>query len=88
MKAGLKSSTHLSAKGQVVIPKAIRDVSGWRAGLELEVEATEDGVLLRPKALSRARAVESLLGCAGYGGPRRSLADMDAAVKREAQARK
>ena len=88
MKPGIKSSTHLSAKGQVVIPKAIRDAGGWRTGLELEVEATEDGVVLRPKSLGRARAVERLLGCTGYHGPKRSLAEMDAAVKREAKARR
>ncbi|HEX4340623.1 MAG TPA: AbrB/MazE/SpoVT family DNA-binding domain-containing protein [Polyangiaceae bacterium] len=88
MKRGIKSSTHLSAKGQVVIPKAIRDAGGWRAGLELEVEATEDGVVLRPRSLGRARAAESLLGCTGYQGPTRSLAEMDAAVKREAKARR
>jgi AbrB family looped-hinge helix DNA binding protein len=82
----IKASTRLSAKGQVVIPKAIRDAGGWRPGLELE--ATEDGAVLRPKALGRARAVESLLGCTGYRGRARSLAEMDAAVKREAKARR
>lgn len=54
----------------------------------LEVEATEDGVVLRPKSLGRARAVEGLLGCTGYRGPTRSLAEMEAAVKREAKARR
>jgi len=82
------SATRLSAKGQVVIPKTIRDASGWRAGLELIVEVTEDGVVLRPRALTRARAAEELLGCTGYRGPRRSLAEMNAAVAREAKARK
>lgn len=88
MRALLKASTHLSAKGQVVIPKPLRDAAGWRVGLELEVEATEGGVILRPRALGRARAVESLLGCTGYQGPPRSLAEMDAAVDREAKARR
>jgi AbrB family looped-hinge helix DNA binding protein len=88
MKPGIKAFTHLSAKGQVVIPKAIREAGGWRTGLELEVEVTEDGVVLRPKSLGRARSVESLLGCSGYQGPTRSLADMDAAVKREAKGRR
>jgi AbrB family looped-hinge helix DNA binding protein len=83
-----RSSTRLSAKGQVVIPKAIRDASGWRAGLELVVEATETGVVLRPRALTRARAAKELLGCTGYQGPRRSLAEMEAAIAREARAKK
>ena len=88
MKRGIKSSTRLSAKGQVVIPKAIREAGGWRPGLELEVEATDDGAILRPKSLGRARAVESLLGCTGYRGPARSLAEMKAAVDREAKRRR
>jgi AbrB family looped-hinge helix DNA binding protein len=88
MSTRTRSSTRLSAKGQVVIPKAIRDASGWHSGLELVVETTEDGVVLRPRALTRARAAEELLGCTGYRGPRRSLAEMDAAVRREAAARK
>jgi AbrB family looped-hinge helix DNA binding protein len=83
-----KSSTRLSVKGQVVIPKAIREARGWRPGLELEVEATEDGALLRPKSLDRARAVQSLLGCTGYQGPKRSLAETNAAVEREAKSRR
>ena len=88
MKRGIKSSTRLSAKGQVVIPKAIREAGGWRPGLELEVEATDDGAILLPKSLGRARAVESLLGCTGYRGPARSLAEMKAAVDREAKRRR
>jgi AbrB family looped-hinge helix DNA binding protein len=88
MKVGTKASTRLSAKGQVVIPKAIREASGWRPGLELEVEATADGAILRPKSLGRARAAESLLGCTGYRGPTRSLAEMSAAVEREAKRRR
>jgi AbrB family looped-hinge helix DNA binding protein len=82
------ASTRLSAKGQVVIPKSVRDANGWRPGLELLVEVTDGGVILRPRALKRARDVEGLLGCTGYTGRRRSLAEMQAAVVREAKTRK
>ncbi|MFZ5469107.1 MAG: AbrB/MazE/SpoVT family DNA-binding domain-containing protein [Myxococcota bacterium] len=45
----MKAETQLTTKGQVVIPKAVRDRMKWRAGLRLQVQATEDGaVLLRP----------------------------------------
>jgi len=88
MKKRAPGSTRLSAKGQVVIPKAIREASGWHPGLDLLVEVTEGGVVLRPRALGRARAAEELLGCTGYQGPRRSLVEMDAAVLREARARR
>jgi AbrB family looped-hinge helix DNA binding protein len=38
-----------TSKGQVVIPKAVRDRMKWKAGTRLQVEATDDGaVVLRP----------------------------------------
>jgi len=83
-----RASTRLSEKGQVVIPKAIREANGWLPGLELLVEATEGGVVLRPRALTRARTAAGLLGCTGYEGPRRSLAEMEAAVAKQAKARR
>jgi AbrB family looped-hinge helix DNA binding protein len=36
------------AKGQVILPKAIREKHKWTPGTELNVEATPDGVLLTP----------------------------------------
>jgi len=80
--------TRLSAKGQVVIPKAIRDAQGWEPGLELVVEQLDQGVLLRPRKASRAEAAAALRGCAGYRGPRRTLDEMDKAITREAQRRR
>jgi AbrB family looped-hinge helix DNA binding protein len=45
----MKTETHLTSKGQVVIPKAVRDRMKWRTGTRLQVEATADGaVVLRP----------------------------------------
>lgn len=43
-------TTKLSSKGQVIIPKALRNTYHWEAGLELQVIDTGDGILLRPKA--------------------------------------
>jgi AbrB family looped-hinge helix DNA binding protein len=43
-------TTKLSSKGQVIIPKGMRDAHQWVAGLELTVTDTGDGILLRPKA--------------------------------------
>ena len=68
-----------------MIPKRLRAAHGWRAGLELIAETTGDGVLLRPRDVTRASGAQELLGCAGYRGPRRSLADMEAAVSRGAR---
>lgn len=79
-------TTRLSSKGQVIIPKAIRAAHGWEAGMELAVEEGADGaVLLRPLNTAPAVRATELLGCTGYRGPRRSLADMKAAVETEAR---
>ena len=42
-----RSTTVLSTKGQVILPKGIRDEKKWGPGARLTVEATPDGVLLR-----------------------------------------
>ncbi len=45
----MKTETHLTSKGQVVIPKEVRERMKWKPGTRLEVEATEEGaVILRP----------------------------------------
>lgn len=41
------STTVVSTKGQVILPKAIRDAKNWGPGARLVVESTPDGVLLR-----------------------------------------
>ena len=41
----MKTSTKLTSKGQVVIPKPVRDRLRWRTGTRLEVEALADGTL-------------------------------------------
>ena len=74
----------MSAKGQVVIPKVLRDARGWEPGTELVVEAAGDGVTLRAAVASRGEAAAGLLGCTGYRGPRRTLAEMDEAIARGA----
>jgi AbrB family looped-hinge helix DNA binding protein len=80
-------TTVLSQKGQVVIPKKIRDDRGWEPGMRLVVEPTADGLTLRPLEATRAEGAASLLGIAGYRGPRRSLAEMEAAIAKGARRR-
>src|SRR5215472_12977882 len=41
-------TTRLSSKGQVILPKSIRDAHRWQRGTEFMVEDTAVGVLLRP----------------------------------------
>src|SRR3954468_9977904 len=49
----MKSATRLTSKGQVVIPKAVRDRLRWHAGTRLVVEASDkDAVVLRAEGRS------------------------------------
>jgi AbrB family looped-hinge helix DNA binding protein len=80
-------TTVVSTKGQVILPKAIRERRRWPAGTRLTVEDTDAGVVLRPAALFAGASVDSLFGSLGYDGPAKSIAEMDAAVAAEAKRR-
>ncbi|MGD0958657.1 MAG: AbrB/MazE/SpoVT family DNA-binding domain-containing protein [Methylomonas sp.] len=55
-------TTTLSSKGQVVIPKEIRDQLHWEVGRELTIETTEFGVLLKSGANDKKIRPEELRG--------------------------
>lgn len=74
------TTTRLSTKGQLIIPKEIRDRHGWEAGAELQIEDRGDHVVVRRTVELPETALEELVGCTGYQGPRRSLAEMEAAI--------
>lgn len=80
-------TTRLSSKGQVVLPKTIRDARKLTVGAAFIVEDRPEGILLRPLQPSFAETrIEDVLGCVAYGGPARSLEQMDAAIARSAAA--
>jgi AbrB family looped-hinge helix DNA binding protein len=77
----------LSSKGQVVVPKTIRDALGWRPGLDLSIEKGNDCVVIRRRRSVPTRTVEEVAGCLKYDGPRVSLEDMDRAIEAELRER-
>ena len=66
----------LSSKGQLVIPKSVRDAFDWKRGTEFRVEPLRDGVLLRPTRIFPPTRLRDVLGCANYGGQARSAGEM------------
>ena len=80
-------ATVVSTKGQVILPKAIRDRRRWTAGTKLTIEETPDGVLLRASPVFPPTTLDEVFGSMRYDGPTLSLEDMDAAVAREARRR-
>ena len=73
--------TRLSSKGQLILPTELRARRGWRASTELDVEEVPEGVLLRLAGRPRETALEDLVGCTGYRGTKKSLEQMDAAIR-------
>jgi len=74
-------TTKLSSKGQIVLPKSVRDAHGWGPGTEFVIESTPDGVRLRAKAPFARTQLEQVFGSARYSGPAKSQADMDAGIR-------
>lgn len=70
----MNARTKVSAKGQVVIPKDVRDRLGWAPGTTLEVTVSPGGSvdLRKPgpdKPLSFAEATAGVRAAAAYHGP-------------------
>jgi AbrB family looped-hinge helix DNA binding protein len=72
--------TRLSSKGQLIIPKEVRDRHGWVAGTELEVVDKGSVVELRPGRCFAPTRIEDVAGMLKYDGPPVSIEDMDRAA--------
>lgn len=78
-------SVRLSTKGQLVIPREIRDRHGWAEGVELILADQGNSVVLRSVRPFPETTLEDLVGCTGYKGPALTLEDMEAGIARGAQ---
>ena len=77
-------TTILSTKGQVILPKAVREHCDWKPGTRLLVEETAAGVLLSRAPLFEATETKEVFGMLKGAGRARSIEEMDAAVAAEA----
>ena len=73
-------TTKLSSKGQVILPKSVRDSHRWSAGTEFVIEETPEGIMLRPAKPFPPTVLQDVVGSAGYKGPAKTLKDMEAAI--------
>ena len=81
-------TTTVSTKGQVILPKAIRDQMQWHPGTRLIVEHTADGVLLRPLTTTFSPTQPNdIFGCLAYKGGSKSVEEMDAGIATEIRLR-
>ena len=87
MAKAASARTRVSTKGQVILPKAIRDRRNWAAGTELTVEDRPDGVLLKPAPIFPPTRIEDVFGRLGPVKKVLTIEEMDAAVMAEARRR-
>jgi AbrB family looped-hinge helix DNA binding protein len=80
-------TTIVSTKGQVILPKAIREQRHWPAGTKLSVEDTPDGVLLKASPVFAETSIDAVFGSMPYAGPALSVEDMRAVITHEARNR-
>ncbi|MEE2025613.1 AbrB/MazE/SpoVT family DNA-binding domain-containing protein [Alkalimonas mucilaginosa] len=78
-------TTKLSSKGQVIIPKHIRQSHHWESGLELQVIEQDGGVLLKPKAPFTPTTLTEVAGSLPYSGSRKTNAEIETAMKQAAR---
>lgn len=80
----MNMQTRVSAKGQVVIPKGVRDRLHIVAGDQFDVVERPDGVLLRKASIKPhkdfAEATAKIRSIIQYNGPPLSIEDMNQAI--------
>jgi AbrB family looped-hinge helix DNA binding protein len=87
MPASKKLTTTISTKGQVILPKAIRDQRQWPAGTRLVVEDTPAGVLLSAQPAFAPTRPRDVFASLHFEGKAKSIAQMNAGIAAEAKRR-
>ena len=82
-----KAATTVSTKGQVILPKAIRERRHWGPGTRLLVEDTPDGVLLKAAPVFAPTRPKDVAGMLAYEGPAKTLEEMEAGIAAEVKRR-
>lgn len=78
------SRTSISTKGQVVLPKPLRDRRHWVSGTQLVATDHPDGILLSLAPRARVTTLSDVIGCVKYEGRPKSLDDMARGVAERA----
>jgi AbrB family looped-hinge helix DNA binding protein len=82
-----KLTITLSTKGQVILPKSIRQRRRWDVGTRLIVEDTPEGVSLRAAPIFKLTRSQDVFGSLKVARPPKTLEEMDAGVVAEARRR-
>ena len=86
----MRKETRVTTKGQIVIPKPIRDQLGWRSGTRLRIETLSDGaVRLEPASgnhRGRQGARDPIERAFGFLSAGRPVEDLEREHRQEVEA--
>jgi AbrB family looped-hinge helix DNA binding protein len=76
------ATTVFSTKGQLVIPKELRDAKGFGPGVRVEAIDHPDGVLIKAIPTAKKRPISELFGMLApyYDGPAVTVEEMHEAI--------
>lgn len=75
-------TTKLSSKGQIIIPKWLRDAYRWETGLEFVVIDTGEGILLKPNRPFEPTSLDEVAGSLPYARQPKTLEEMESDLRR------
>jgi AbrB family looped-hinge helix DNA binding protein len=81
-------TTTLSTKGQLILPKMIRDAHGWNAGTRFVVEEAAGALVLRPLTPAPPSRLDEVAGSAHYHGRPKTLSEMESAIAKQVKERR
>ena len=76
-------TTKLSSKGQIIIPKWLRDSYRWETGLEFVVIDTGEGILLKPNRPFEPTSLDEVAGSLPDAGQPKTLEEMESDLRRD-----
>lgn len=75
-------TTRMSSKGQVIIPKSVRNAHHWETGQDLVVIDVGDGVLLRTRNVFPQTSLSEVASCLRFTGKSKTDRDMEKAIEK------
>lgn len=80
-----KPTTTVSTKGQVILPKAVRQRLNWDTGTRLTVEDIVDGVILKATPVFSPTQPKEVFKSLPFSGKAKTIEEMNAGILAEAR---